>query len=975
MPSFKGLKMRTTFTIIPLFVSLLSLFVSPVSAQEAQPERFVWDNKDYLHIYGDFNGDGKKDIFLQGATAGHTPLFVIASTDTTGPTFLSNAVMDLYLLRDESILTSRTGVGDFNGDGFDDVVFINTTLERVSVVWGSAQGLRRDTVDEVSMSGQISLNLDDRESLFSGNFNGDDTDDLMMVSPKYDGYVIYHSDIKKGELTFKRKDVIKLEQTEQLSVLVDDYNGDGMDDITVFGYQDDTDHYVHLANNKGKFDKKDVKRIPARIAGENWSAGQHSLITWQRGAGEAADIIRLQNHIGGIDEDGNIIDGNGDISTLTLEELNSDSCQLKVYSPQSDTAQDSCAPWSQESEENALGAAQRVTRITAPLVASQDLEIDPNGGPPATPTNYPFISGSYHPVGGTYQISFDIVSDADYYIVYESTTDSNYSSIYSGSHRVTPNQSQSTHGHRYYRYAACNNEGCSGRSPWRRIFIYTGAGNPNNVNVSPNAIISGQSVSITWTQAGGTVPGGHYRVREVRPNGTNNDLANVPRVSGSNYSYSATPSSGGGTYTYRVRACNPNNLCGGWRDDTVRVNVRPLVSPTSPSNNATYTTAQSVTATATASDSDGSISRVEFRLDNGSWLSDTTAPYSRNLGTLSAGNHTISYRSRDNDGLYSSSGSRHISVIVPPNVAPSVSASSPANNAVFLTTQTVSASANASDSDGSVSRVEFRLDNGGWAPDTSSPYSRSFGTLSAGNHTIYYRARDNDGAYSSQVSRAIRVDVPNVAPSVSPSSPANNTTFLTTQTVSASANASDSDGSVSRVEFRLDNGSWAPDTSSPYSRSFGTLSAGAHTIYYRARDNDGAYSAQTSRAITVEAPNVAPVVSVSAPSNNATFTTAQSVTATASASDSDGSISRVEFRLDSGSWVPDTSSPYGNDFGTLSAGAHTIEYRALDNDGDYSSMATRVISVTPAPPRQGIIYIHTDALGSPSAETNEQGQK
>ncbi|MDT0605385.1 Ig-like domain-containing protein, partial [Thalassotalea castellviae] len=79
-------------------------------------------------------------------------------------------------------------------------------------------------------------------------------------------------------------------------------------------------------------------------------------------------------------------------------------------------------------------------------------------------------------------------------------------------------------------------------------------------------------------------------------------------------------------------------------------------------------------------------------------------------------------------------------------------------------------------------------------------------------------------------------------PTISPSTPSNNATYLTTQSVSASATASDSDGSIKQVEFKLDNGNWEVDTTSPYSKGFGTLSAGSYTICYRSKDNKNDYS-------------------------------------------------------------------------------------------------------------------------------------
>jgi len=86
----------------------------------------------------------------------------------------------------------------------------------------------------------------------------------------------------------------------------------------------------------------------------------------------------------------------------------------------------------------------------------------------------------------------------------------------------------------------------------------------------------------------------------------------------------------------------------------------------------------------------------------------------------------------------------------------------------------------------------------------------------------------------------------------------------------------------------------------------------------------------------------------------------------------DGTINRVEFRLDSGTWVVGSGNPYQYNFGKLSAGSHTISYRSLDNDGSFSTTSTVNFSVVTVPVRR-VIFIHTDLQGSPAAESDDQG--
>jgi hypothetical protein len=89
--------------------------------------------------------------------------------------------------------------------------------------------------------------------------------------------------------------------------------------------------------------------------------------------------------------------------------------------------------------------------------------------------------------------------------------------------------------------------------------------------------------------------------------------------------------------------------------------------------------------------------------------------------------------------------------------------------------------------------------------------------------------------------------------------------------------------------------------------------------------------------------NMAPTASITSPSNGATFTAPTSVTINATASDSDGSVSEVDFYVD-GSWIgTDTTNPYSFAW-TATVGTHSLTAVATDNGG--ASGTSAAVSIT-----------------------------
>lgn len=183
--------------------------------------------------------------------------------------------------------------------------------------------------------------------------------------------------------------------------------------------------------------------------------------------------------------------------------------------------------------------------------------------------------------------------------------------------------------------------------------------------------------------------------------------------------------------------------------DGVVANKAPSVSLTAPTAGSSVTVGSQVQFSATAADSDGSVSKVEFYLDNQLFSTDTTAPYSASY-TAVAGNHSLYAKATDDKAASSQTAAISFTVSSgTSNQSPSVSITAPANNASFKVGETVLLSANATDSDGTVAKVEFLLNGVLLASKTAAPYSSSW-TAVAGNQRLEVRVTDNQGAVSSQ---------------------------------------------------------------------------------------------------------------------------------------------------------------------------------------------------------------------------------
>ncbi|ANH68026.1 hypothetical protein ABE85_11385 [Mitsuaria sp. 7] len=445
---------------------------------------------------------------------------------------------------------------------------------------------------------------------------------------------------------------------------------------------------------------------------------------------------------------------------------------------------------------------------------------------------------------------------------------------------------------------------------------------------------------------------------DISVSGTASDDAGIQRVeiyANGNLVSTATsspfsawlPGMGAGVHRFFARAYDTD---GAWADSataTVRVNAPPSVAMASPANGTVVAgPSGSVRLTATASDSDsGGIAWVEYFTASGSRIgSATAAPFEYVWSGLGAGTYDVVARVVDNDGGTGSSGATRFRV----NALPSTTVTAPAENQVFAGPKSsIFISADASDSDGTVQRVEFHLNGVHIGTSLSPPFSMTYANAPSSGYTLVARAFDNDGGYRDSPIRSMRV---NNLPSVSLTAPANGAvradhTFPSPWRLSASA--SDTDGNIARVEFLVDGQVAGTATAAPFVWDWASPAVGTHLLAARAVDNDGGTTTSGNTTVRVNAP---PEVTLTAPAPGAVHQgPSATITFSATVTDDTG-IQKVEF-LSGGSIIATvTTAPYQFSWTDRPVGTYLLAARVTDVDGRENTSAAVAVIVSNTDP-------------------------
>jgi len=183
------------------------------------------------------------------------------------------------------------------------------------------------------------------------------------------------------------------------------------------------------------------------------------------------------------------------------------------------------------------------------------------------------------------------------------------------------------------------------------------------------------------------------------------------------------------------------------------------------------------------------------------------------------------------------------------NQPPSVALTAPANGASVSSGAAITVSANATDSDGSIAKVEFFRGGSSLGSDTSAPYAVTWSNASAGSYQLTAVATDNQGATTTSAARSITVTGAPSGDTTPPSVPAGLASATQSSTsVSLSWNASsDNAGGSGIAGYRVyRNGT---QVGTPTGTAYTDTALSADTSYsyqVAARDNAGNVSAKSA---------------------------------------------------------------------------------------------------------------------------------
>lgn len=467
-----------------------------------------------------------------------------------------------------------------------------------------------------------------------------------------------------------------------------------------------------------------------------------------------------------------------------------------------------------------------------------------NSIPPAAPTNVGLSSGL-----GYLNVSWDANSESDLagYKVYWGTS----SGVYSGNQDVGNTTSYQipglNDGTTYYvaikAYDSMDNYS---------VYSDQVSGAPGNVK--PTAVIDSitpasgnQGDSFTFL-GHGSDPDGTVVAYEWK-----SDIDNVFATT-EDATYALSP--GNHTITYRVKDNN-----GDWSDpdsNFVAVNARPTAVIDSIDPNPSIET-DAVTFDGHGSDPDGTISEHQWK--DGTDVISTLASFSKS--DLSVGSHSISYRVKDNKGMWSNPDTETLII----NAAPTPNAPvitdpiDPTVTALSSMTVTGTSEANAA--------ITIFNDGIQVATTTASgagTWSKAGVALDEGLNTLTAKATNKYGVTSS-ASNQVRVTkdtIPPEPPIIS--SPASgiykDTNFDFTGTAEIGSTVKLFDGATDKGTTTATGGIWSINVSG--------LGEGVHTFTAKAYDAMGNASGESNtKTLTIDL--TAPQIVITAPANGATI--------------------------------------------------------------------------------------------------------
>lgn len=414
-------------------------------------------------------------------------------------------------------------------------------------------------------------------------------------------------------------------------------------------------------------------------------------------------------------------------------------------------------------------------------------------------------------------------------------------------------------------------------------------------------------------------------------------LSNTSATTGGMFVISFRAASAGQTLTVKytlLTAFNPSYGNISFQAASLFADSPPTVSITSPTANSSFVSGSAITLTASATDSDGTISKVGFYQGTTLITEVTSSPYTYSWTTAPAGSLSLVAKATDNLGAITASAAVTITVTLPsPWInqdigSVGVAGSSSYSASVFTLNGSGSDIWSGSDAfqyvyqpitgDAQVvARVASQQNTDGWAKagvmirETLNANSANAAMLVTPGNGLAFQYRPSAGAGTSSVG----------------------TTGAAPYWVKLvrSGNAF--------TAYKSTNGSsWSSVGSTTVSMASSVYLGFATTSH-----NNSVLNTSTFDNISVIS---APSVAVTAPTNGASYFAPAIINITATASQPNGSVTKVEFFQGSTKLGESTSSPYTYSWSAVPAGSYSFTARVTDSFSQTATSAAVAVTVS-----------------------------
>lgn len=442
-----------------------------------------------------------------------------------------------------------------------------------------------------------------------------------------------------------------------------------------------------------------------------------------------------------------------------------------------------------------------------------------------------------------------------------------------------------------------------------------------------------------------------------------------------------------GTYTLTIRATDSDTgKSKAWSEKKINLVVTDpptasLLLP-SPKDGFFHRNIDTIHLQPQVSDSDGTITKVElYRYKKDTTYSSKNdaliatlekEPFTFDLTNQPLGFYTYGALAYDNDGAVSQESKTQLTEIREPNKLPNVEVISPKNGQIFQKNASqIRVKVAASDNDGTIANMQFFSDDvlmsqpvtfnekdclnpryvadmGRDVCEREIPTHAIRWSLPVGNHTLKIKATDNEGAVTTKTITN-RINNP---PSVSLTSPTGSSPTIRPVDIKFSATASDSDGTISKIQFFGDKNDGSTllgeVTKPPYEFVWKNPEVGAYKVKAVAFDNDDADTSTQILGVRVSSTPQVVIKPTTSVVNDPVASAGFDVTV----SDEVGDIKIVQFYKNSteisnwiGSLDMQASSVSSNtktfDWQRPRAGRYTIIARAKNADGVWGQGETQ----------------------------------